>query len=132
MEITPDHPVYVEGKGWLWAENLAVGDRLRRADGGWATVLAVERVKLAEPELVYNFTVKGPHTYFVLEVGVLVHNASCGDIEEGYVWRPNQSDPNLSPTKKRLREIPDNPDYYQNITPNSSSVPEPFKVRSCR
>jgi hypothetical protein len=33
MEITPDHPVYVEGKGWLWAENLAVGDRLRRADG---------------------------------------------------------------------------------------------------
>jgi hypothetical protein len=82
MEITPDHPVYVEGKGWLWAENpstslrasLAVGDRLRRADGGWAKVLAVERVKLAEPELVYNFTVKGPHTCFVLEVGVLVHN----------------------------------------------------------
>jgi hypothetical protein len=33
MEITPDHLVYVEGKGWLWAENLAVGDRLRRADG---------------------------------------------------------------------------------------------------
>jgi hypothetical protein len=74
MEITPDHPVYVEGKGWLWAENLAVEDRLRRADGGWAKVLAVEQVKLAEPELVYNFTVKGPHTYFVLEVGVLVHN----------------------------------------------------------
>jgi hypothetical protein len=37
-------------------------------------VLAVERVELDEPELVYNFTVKGPHTYFVLEVGVLVHN----------------------------------------------------------
>ncbi len=37
-------------------------------------MLAIERVELAEPELVYNFTVKGPHTYFVLEVGVLVHN----------------------------------------------------------
>lgn len=48
--------------------SLAVGDRLRRSDGGWAKVLAVERVKLAEPELVYNFTVKGPHTYFVLEL----------------------------------------------------------------
>lgn len=54
--------------------SLAVGDRLRRSDGGMAKVLVVERVKLAEPEAVYNFTVKGPHTYFVLEVGVLVHN----------------------------------------------------------
>jgi hypothetical protein len=84
MNITPEHPVYVEGKGWIWTENLAVGDRLRRADGGWAKVLAVERVALDEPELVYNFMVKGPHTYFVLEVGVLVHNTSCslGGVDE--------------------------------------------------
>ena len=53
---------------------LAVGDRLRRIDGGWATVLAIEGVVLDVPEVVYNFTVKGVHTYFVLEVGVLVHN----------------------------------------------------------
>jgi hypothetical protein len=77
MEITPDHPVYVEGKGWVWTENLVIGDRLRRADGGWAKVLAIERVRLAEPEVVYNFTVKGLHTYFVLEVEVLVHNRDC-------------------------------------------------------
>jgi hypothetical protein len=32
---------------------------------------------LDEPELVYNFMVKGPHTYFVLKVGVLVHNHNC-------------------------------------------------------
>jgi hypothetical protein len=76
MEVTPDHPVYIEGKGWLNAENLSIGDRLRRADGGYARVLAIERIELAEPEPVYNFTVKGSHTYFVLEVGVLVHN--CG------------------------------------------------------
>ena len=79
MEVTPEHPVYVEGKGWLWAENLSIGDRLRRADGGMAKVLAIERVALDEPEVVYNFTVKGPHTYFVLETGVLVHNASPGN-----------------------------------------------------
>jgi hypothetical protein len=90
MEITPDHPVYVEGKGWLGAENLAIGDRLRRADGGWAKVLAVERVRLAEPKQVYNFTVKGPHTYFVLEAGVLVHNDAChwfGEQGESTVYR---------------------------------------------
>lgn len=76
MEITAGHPVYVEGKGWVKAEALALGDRLRRADGGWAKVLALERVTLAAPQMVYNLTVRGIHTYFVLEVGVLVHN--CG------------------------------------------------------
>ena len=74
MEVTPEHPVYVEGKGWLWAENLSIGDRLRRADGGMAKVLAIERRELDEAQVVYNFTVKGPHTYFVLEAGVLVSN----------------------------------------------------------
>ncbi|MCG3212510.1 MAG: hypothetical protein FOGNACKC_06180 [Anaerolineae bacterium] len=89
MEITPDHPVYVEGKGWLWAENLSVGDRLRRSDGGMAKVLAIERVALDTPEVVYNFTVKGPHTYFVLEAGVLVHNAGvkCVPVSIGNPWR---------------------------------------------
>ncbi len=76
-KVLADHPIYIENQGWLNAENLSVGDRLRRADGGMARVLAIERVELAGPEVVYNFTVKGPHTYFVLEVGVLVHN--CGD-----------------------------------------------------
>jgi SAM-dependent methyltransferase len=53
---------------------VTAGDRLRRIDGGWAAVLAIERVVLDAPVGVYNFTVAGVHTYFVLEVGVLVHN----------------------------------------------------------
>ncbi|MCC6603511.1 MAG: hypothetical protein IT327_09895, partial [Anaerolineae bacterium] len=80
METTSSHPVYVEEKGWMWAENLEAGDKLRTADDSWAEVVAVEHVQLEEPELVYNFTVKGPHTYFVLEMGVLVHNErACKD-----------------------------------------------------
>src|SRR5690606_24872908 len=77
MQVTPEHPVYVEGQGWLLAENLKLGDRLRRADGGMAKVLAIEQIRLDTPQPVYNFTVRGPHTYFVLDAGVLVHNASC-------------------------------------------------------
>ncbi len=73
-------PIYVEGKGWLNAGELAEGDRLRRIDGGWARMLAIERVVLDTPEMVYNFTVRGLHTYFVLEAGVLVHN--CDTIIE--------------------------------------------------
>ncbi|MCP4370963.1 MAG: hypothetical protein GY797_23040, partial [Deltaproteobacteria bacterium] len=77
LNVTTDHPIYIEGQGWLNAENLSIGDRLRRSDGGMARVLAIERIVLDEARLVYNFTVKGPHTYFVLEVGVLVHNVDC-------------------------------------------------------
>jgi hypothetical protein len=90
MQVTPEHPVYIEGKGWLNAENLSIGDRLRRADGGYARVLAIERIKLAEPEPVYNFTVKGPHTYFVLEVGVLVHNSKCAFDPDTNQWRATE------------------------------------------
>jgi hypothetical protein len=31
MEVTAEHPVYIEGRGWIWAENLSIGDTLRRA-----------------------------------------------------------------------------------------------------
>jgi hypothetical protein len=77
LEVTPEHPLYLEGKGWLKAEAVTAGDRLRRIDGGWAAVLAIERVVLDAPVGVYNFTVAGVHTYFVLEVGVLVHNCAA-------------------------------------------------------
>ncbi|MCP4370246.1 MAG: hypothetical protein GY797_19350, partial [Deltaproteobacteria bacterium] len=64
------------------AENLSIGDRLRRSDGGMARVLAIERIALDDAQLVYNFTVRGLHTYFVLEVGVLVHNIDCLSADE--------------------------------------------------
>ncbi len=82
MEVTPNHPIYIEGRGWVNAEDVAVGDSLRRKDGGFAQVLAIERVVLDAPEMVYNFTVKGVHTYFVLEVGVLVHNCGTSQLDD--------------------------------------------------
>ncbi|MCA9941131.1 MAG: hypothetical protein KC418_20970, partial [Anaerolineales bacterium] len=41
------------------AENLALGDRLRRADGGWTKVLAIERLKQGPLQHGYDF-VEGP------------------------------------------------------------------------
>lgn len=41
MQITSEHPVYVEGKGWTPAENPVTGDRLRHSDGGRAKAPAV-------------------------------------------------------------------------------------------
>ena len=42
-----------------------------------ANVLTIERLALNVPQPVYNFTVRGPHTYSVLDADVLVHNAGC-------------------------------------------------------
>lgn len=90
MLVTPDHPVYVEGRGWVLAENLGLGERLRRADGGMAKVLSIDQLESESPQSVYNFTVEGAHTYFVLDEEVLVHNVGkhCGNYapakESGY------------------------------------------------
>lgn len=32
-ESTPEHPFYVEGKGWVNSEDLQMGDQVRWADG---------------------------------------------------------------------------------------------------
>ncbi|MCP4286022.1 MAG: hypothetical protein GY792_16460, partial [Gammaproteobacteria bacterium] len=79
LNVTTDHPIYIEGQGWLNAENLSIGDRLRRADGGMARVLAIERVTLDEPQLVYNFTVKGPRAAHVLRSRSIVLRARINE-----------------------------------------------------
>ncbi|MCI0558149.1 MAG: hypothetical protein MN733_06610, partial [Nitrososphaera sp.] len=38
IETTPEHPFYVEGKGWTDAEDLEMGDEVRQADGTTGTV----------------------------------------------------------------------------------------------
>ncbi|MCP4360419.1 MAG: hypothetical protein GY796_20615, partial [Chloroflexi bacterium] len=74
--------------------NLEAGDRLRTADDSWAEVVSIEHIQLDEPELVYNFTVRGPHTYFVLETAVLVHNCGINSktgAPEPETWAPRNS-----------------------------------------
>ena len=64
-----------------------LGDVFIGANGELSTFVAIERVVFPEGIKVYNFTVDGNHSYFVLaEVGeygqtsILVHNGmSCGN-----------------------------------------------------
>ena len=65
---------FVDGKGWVAAGDLEVGDILYTADGDEVEVTDIELEKLAEPITVYNLEVEDFHTYFVGEYGVLVHN----------------------------------------------------------
>ncbi|EPY05151.1 hypothetical protein PAALTS15_21593 [Paenibacillus alvei TS-15] len=67
----------MEGKGWVSADELQIGDKLQKADGSNLTIDKVDFVKLDEPVTVYNFMVADFHTYYVTEIGIWVHNTNC-------------------------------------------------------
>ncbi|MEK5332837.1 polymorphic toxin-type HINT domain-containing protein [Lysinibacillus sp. FSL W8-0992] len=77
IETTDNHPFWVEGKGWVLADELQIGDKLQKADGSNLKIDKVEFVRMDEPVTVYNFTVEDYHTYYVTDIGVWVHNTQC-------------------------------------------------------
>src|SRR5262249_41056210 len=63
METTPEHPFWVEGRGWVGAGLLLEGDRLRSHNG---TVIVVGSISATRKvTTVYNVAVADYHTYFV-------------------------------------------------------------------
>jgi Pretoxin HINT domain/A nuclease of the HNH/ENDO VII superfamily with conserved LHH len=77
ISTTGEHPFWVPDKGWVEAKDLVVGSLLQTGDGRIVDVDRVERREGRFP--VYNFKVEGIPTYFVSELGVLVHNATYDD-----------------------------------------------------
>ena len=77
ISTTGEHPFWVPDLGWVEAANLTVGSLLQTGDGRIIDVDGVEKREGKFP--VYNFRVEGIPTYFVSELGVLVHN-TCGDV----------------------------------------------------
>jgi hypothetical protein len=66
----------VEGKGWTFVKDLKVGDLLVHSDGN---TLKIDGIELEHKHVtVYNMTVDEFHTYFVSDLGIWVHNTSCG------------------------------------------------------
>jgi hypothetical protein len=70
--VTPEHPLWVVGRGWVDAGDVRVGDELLRRDGGTHRVTAVTSDRTATT--VHNFEVEGDHNYFATDLDVLVHN----------------------------------------------------------
>ncbi|RHX83650.1 hypothetical protein DLM75_23750 [Leptospira stimsonii] len=72
VETTETHPFYIEGKDWVSAKNLVVGDASVLSN---ESTLKVSSISIDDRfETVYNFEVENAHTYFVTEDAVLVHN----------------------------------------------------------
>ncbi|MFD1885874.1 S8 family serine peptidase [Paenibacillus wenxiniae] len=81
VETTDNHPFWVEGKGWITAIDLKVGDQLKQSNGN---ILAIEQIEIVHHEhkvKVYNFTVADDHTYFVSDLGIWVHNIDCAFVD---------------------------------------------------
>ena len=72
---TPTHPFYSPVKGWTDAAQLRAGDILVLVNGEYVVVEKIQHEILESPINVYNFQVAGDHTYYVSDIGVLVHNA---------------------------------------------------------
>nr|WP_279535988.1 RHS repeat-associated core domain-containing protein [Blastococcus xanthinilyticus] len=82
---TADHPIWVAGRGWTDAEDLAVKDVTVAADGERRAVVRVIDFGWMAGQLVYNLSVANIHTFVVggTGSGTVVHN--CGFIDPSKV-----------------------------------------------
>ena len=74
VHTTEGHPFYVHGQGFTPAGELEVGDAIAEASKELDRVSAIVRIQAART--VYNFEVRGDHTYFVKagDAWLWVHN----------------------------------------------------------
>lgn len=78
LKVTDEHPLWLQGEGWVAVKDVQRGDVIATAQGDTA-VLSNERID--RPLEVFNFSVEDTPSYFVGQ-GVWVHNASC-DLSAG-------------------------------------------------
>jgi hypothetical protein len=72
ITTTNTHPFWVQDVGWVAARDLDAGTHLQTKTESW---LAIDKVETHTGlTTVYNFEVAGFHTYFVSDIGLLVHN----------------------------------------------------------
>ncbi|GHU57126.1 hypothetical protein AGMMS49975_21960 [Clostridia bacterium] len=64
------------------AGDLKVGDEIYSLDGTAGGVTGILLEWFVEPVKVYNLEVEGYHSYFVGDIGLLVHNACKRDLQQ--------------------------------------------------
>ncbi|MCB0334830.1 MAG: hypothetical protein KDD62_00950 [Bdellovibrionales bacterium] len=84
VETTPEHPFYTSKNQWIPAGDLHVGDFIRQANGASGIVQSIKLVSI--PQIMYNLTVDGAHTFFVGHGQWLVHNTCAKKIANGHAY----------------------------------------------
>ena len=115
---TVEHPFYVVGYGFKRAGDLQVGENVLSLDGRIEDIEEIWVEDLAETVTVYNLEVRDFHTYFVAELGVLVHNqysAVCPS-SQGRVrvdsYKAMKKDPNVT---GQVHHLSQNAVFHDNI-----------------
>ncbi|MCR5599336.1 MAG: HINT domain-containing protein [Ruminococcus sp.] len=110
---TDNHPFYVQGRGFIQAGSLFVGDKLISVEGKDLIVESHEIEKVDEPVTVYNFKVEDYHTYFVGEKAVWVHNDDC---TKAQVLDDNKAKGKKAQDERHAELLKDHPDTQQEVT----------------
>jgi RHS repeat-associated protein len=75
VQVTPEHPFWVPGKGWVNAGQLQPGDRLTSLTGPDVEISSI--TSNSAGTTVYNFEVEGLQNYYISESQLLVHNCAA-------------------------------------------------------
>lgn len=84
IEVTQEHPLYSNQRGWIPAQDLVVGDRLKTQDSE-AQIASIEIQSFDDEFPVYDLSIEDTHNYLVLgneeglevgDSGILVHNCN--------------------------------------------------------
>jgi len=131
---TPEHPFYTADGHWTPAGDLRVGSRVREANGSYGVVQSV--ILVQHPQVMYNLTVEGAHTFFVGTARVLVHNTcvpinrgklppeaekTLQNIDQGGPFPYPQDDQPFKNLEKRLPQQPYG--YYKEYTVTTPGAP---------
>ena len=76
VQVTDNHPYWVEGQNWVESADLKPGMKLIDKNDESVTVISIQAQGYSEPT--FNISVGENYNYFVGEQELLVHNCSCG------------------------------------------------------
>jgi hypothetical protein len=74
LEVTEEHPLWVQGRGWTAVRDIEIGAPIATADGD---TLVLSNRRVDSPVDVFNLTVAEDSSYFVGAERIWAHNATC-------------------------------------------------------
>jgi RHS repeat-associated protein len=100
ITTTEEHPFWVPDLGWVKAKDLQEGTLVQT---NHETFLDIDKIERREGDFtVYNFQVEEFHSYFVSDLGILVHNNNYLDDDD--IWN---DDPLNQPVRDPVGEVVD-------------------------
>jgi hypothetical protein len=141
LTCTPEHPLFVSGRGWVAAGSLGIGSLIVSRAGPLLSVSSVMWEREAaggaegggtedKPYTVYNLTVEDDHTYFVGTVGggTWVHNGCLHHIatNKNTVARGQWTNRFRSLFEKNGVDIDKGPENIADLSPHSGPHPEEY------